>query len=87
MRAPVRVKESPMAASNMLDGAQVIVDYPIRENVPYAFGLCGRGNIQFIDALHERAGDVKTISVRHETVAGFIPSERNPRERKSGERR
>jgi acetolactate synthase-1/2/3 large subunit len=57
---------------NMLDGAQVIVDYLIREKVPYAFGLCGHGNIQFIDALYERRDDIKTISVHHETVAGFM---------------
>jgi acetolactate synthase-1/2/3 large subunit len=57
---------------NMLDGAQVIVDYLIREKVPYAFGLCGHGNIQFIDALYERKDDIKTISVHHETVAGFM---------------
>jgi acetolactate synthase I/II/III large subunit len=57
---------------NMLDGGQVIVDYLVREKVPYAFGLCGHGNIQFIDALYERAHDIKTISVHHETVAGFM---------------
>ena len=54
------------------DGAAVIVDYLIREKVPYAFGLCGQGNIGFIDALHARAGEIKTISVHHETVAGFM---------------
>jgi acetolactate synthase I/II/III large subunit len=59
-------------AKNMLDGAQVIVDYLIRQKVPYAFGLCGHGNIQFIDALYERSSDIKTISVHHETVAGFM---------------
>ena len=57
---------------NILDGGQVIVDYLIREKVPYAFGLCGHGNIQFIDALYERKSDIKTISVHHETVAGFM---------------
>src|SRR5262247_1250351 len=57
---------------NMLDGGQVIVDYLIREKVPYVFGLCGHGNIQFIDALYERSQDIKTISVHHETVAGFM---------------
>ena len=57
---------------NMLDGGQVIVDYLVREKVPYAFGLCGHGNIQFIDALYERSADIKTISVHHETVAGFM---------------
>jgi acetolactate synthase I/II/III large subunit len=59
-------------AKNMLDGAQVIVDYLVRQKVPYAFGLCGHGNIQFIDALYERAQNIKTISVHHETVAGFM---------------
>jgi acetolactate synthase I/II/III large subunit len=61
-----------MAGKNMLDGAQVIVDYLIREKVPYAFGLCGHGNIQFIDALYGRSNEIKTISVHHETVAGFL---------------
>ena len=40
--------------------------------MPYAFGLCGHGNIQFIDALHERQSDIKTISVHHESVCGFM---------------
>ena len=62
-----------MARSNrMLNGGQVIVDYLIREKVPYAFGLCGHGNIGFIDALYERADEIKTISSRHETVSGFM---------------
>src|SRR5262245_27708287 len=59
-------------ATNMLNGAQVIVDYLIQEKVPYVFGLCGHGNIQFIDALFERQSDIKTISVHHESVAGFM---------------
>uniref|UniRef100_UPI002BF58943 thiamine pyrophosphate-binding protein n=1 Tax=Bradyrhizobium sp. TaxID=376 RepID=UPI002BF58943 len=53
-------------------GAQVIVDYLIQEKVPQVFGLCGHGNIQFIDALYERSADIKTISVHHESVAGFM---------------
>ena len=57
---------------NMLNGAQVIVDYLIQEKVPQVFGLCGHGNIQFIDALYERSSEIKTISVHHESVAGFM---------------
>src|ERR1700722_15146942 len=57
---------------NMLNGAQVIVDYLVREKVPQVFGLCGHGNIQFIDALYERSHDIKTLSVHHESVAGFM---------------
>jgi acetolactate synthase-1/2/3 large subunit len=68
----VAAQEKRTMPKNMLDGAQVIVDYLIREKVPYAFGLCGHGNIQFIDALYERRDDIKTISVHHETVAGFM---------------
>jgi acetolactate synthase-1/2/3 large subunit len=61
-----------MAVANMLNGGQVVVDYLIREKVPYAFGLCGHGNIGFIDALYERSDEIKTISTRHETTAGFM---------------
>ena len=60
------------SSSNIRNGGQVIVDYLIREKVPYAFGLCGHGNIGFIDALFERADEIKTISTRHETVSGFM---------------
>jgi acetolactate synthase-1/2/3 large subunit len=61
-----------MSATNKLNGAQVIVDYLVQQKAPYAFGLCGHGNIQFIDALYERQSDIKTISVHHESVAGFM---------------
>src|SRR5215208_1680269 len=60
------------SSDNRLNGGQVIVDYLIREKVPYAFGLCGHGNIQFIDDLYERRDEITTISVHHETVAGFM---------------
>src|SRR2546429_3649943 len=66
-----REERDPMSR-NMLNGAQVIVDYLIQEKVPQVFGLCGHGNIQFIDALYERSSDIKTISVHHESVAGFM---------------
>src|SRR5215204_297385 len=59
-------------ADNRLNGGQVIVDYLILEKVPYTFGLCGHGNIQFIDAIYERRDEITTISVHHETVAGFM---------------
>lgn len=61
-----------MTNTNSLNGGQMIVDHLIQQGVPYAFGLCGHGNIGFIDALYERSDDVKTISVRHESVAGFM---------------
>lgn len=59
-------------SKNTLNGGQIIVDYLIQQKVPYAFGLCGHGNISFIDALYERSADIKTISVHHEAVSGFM---------------
>ena len=55
-----------------MNGGQIIVDYLIQENVSHIFGLCGHGNISFIDALYERAGEITSYSVRHESVAGFM---------------
>ncbi len=61
-----------MSSNNLLNGGQVIIDYLIREKVPYIFGLCGHGNISIIDAMFERSDDIETISVHHESVAGFM---------------
>ncbi len=55
-----------------MNGGQIIVDYLIQEKVPYLFGLCGHGDIGFIDAFHERSDEIKSVSVRHESVAGFM---------------
>jgi len=55
-----------------MSGSQIIVDYLIQEKVPHLFGLCGHGNIGFIDALYERSQEIKSYSVRHESVAGFM---------------
>ena len=61
-----------MNDSNLLNGGQVIIDYLIQEKVPYMFGLCGHGNIGLIDAMHERADEISTVSVHHESVSGFM---------------
>ncbi|MGW5155542.1 thiamine pyrophosphate-binding protein [Nonomuraea wenchangensis] len=55
-----------------LTGAQIITEYLVRENVPYAVGLCGHGDLGLLDALVERQDDITTISVHHESLAGFI---------------
>ena len=56
----------------LMNGGRIIVDYLIQENVSHAFGLCGHGNIGFIDALYERGEEITSYSVRHESVAGFM---------------
>src|SRR5262249_266399 len=70
--APARSGGSASMTKNMLDGGQVIVDYLVREKVPYAFGLCGQGKIEVSEARYGGREDIKAISVHHETVAGFM---------------
>jgi acetolactate synthase-1/2/3 large subunit len=53
-------------------GADIIADFLIEEKIPYVFGICGHGNVGMLDALYERAGDIKLISPRHEQVAGHM---------------
>lgn len=53
-------------------GGEIIVDYLVREKVPYVFGLCGHGNVGLLDALFKRQKEIKTISTRHEQAAGHM---------------
>lgn len=56
----------------MQSGGEIIVEYLIREKVPYVFGICGYGNIGLLDALYDRADAIKIISTRHEQTAGHM---------------
>jgi acetolactate synthase I/II/III large subunit len=53
-------------------GAEIIVDYLVAEGVPYAFGMCGHGDLGLLDALYDRRDEITTVSVHHESVAGFM---------------
>jgi acetolactate synthase-1/2/3 large subunit len=55
-----------------LNGAEIITEHLVREKVPYAVGLCGHGDLGLLDALTARSDEIQTISVHHESVAGFI---------------
>jgi acetolactate synthase-1/2/3 large subunit len=53
-------------------GGAYIADVLVRQRVPYVFGLCGHGVLGLLDALYDRRGEITTISVHHEAVAGFM---------------
>ena len=53
-------------------GAEIMVDYLIKEEVPYLFGVGGHGNIGFLDAVRDAGDAIKTISVHHEQAAGYM---------------
>jgi acetolactate synthase-1/2/3 large subunit len=52
-----------------LSGAQVLVEYLIREGVPYAVGIPGHGSWNITDALLERSDVIRTVQVIHEQAA------------------
>jgi acetolactate synthase I/II/III large subunit len=56
----------------MMNGADIIVDFLIRQKVPYLFGLCGHGNVGFLDAAFKAQDRIRTISTHHEQSAGHM---------------
>ncbi|MFZ5852899.1 MAG: thiamine pyrophosphate-binding protein [Chloroflexota bacterium] len=55
-----------------LSGAQILVEYLVRQGVPYAVGITGHGCWSLTDALIDRAQDVRTIQVMHEQAAVHV---------------
>ena len=53
-------------------GAEIMVEYLIKEKVPYLFGVCGHGNVGFLDAAAAASKRIKTISTHHEQSAGYM---------------
>src|SRR5207237_2148825 len=49
-----------------------ITEHLVRERVPYVFGLCGHGILGLLDALYDRQDRIRTVSVHHESLAGFM---------------
>ncbi|MFC9355112.1 thiamine pyrophosphate-binding protein [Rhodococcus sp. NPDC057014] len=56
----------------MTKGAEIILDYLIREKVPYMFGVCGHGILGLLDAAYDRQDEFTTITTHDERVAGFM---------------
>src|SRR3990172_1027180 len=56
----------------MRNGGELIVEYLVREQVPYVFGVSGHGNVGLLDALYDRTDAIRTISTRHEQTAGHM---------------
>lgn len=55
-----------------LSGADIIVDQLVDYGMPYLFGVCGHGNVGFLDAAYRASDKIKTISVHHEQTAGYM---------------
>lgn len=55
-----------------MNGADIIVDFLVKQKVPYLFGLCGHGNVGFLDAAFKAQNRIRTISTHHEQSAGHM---------------
>ena len=56
-------------APRRLSGAQIVIEYLVRQGVPYAVGIPGHGSWVLTDALLDRADAIRTIQVMHEQSA------------------
>ncbi|MBA2720147.1 MAG: thiamine pyrophosphate-binding protein [Chloroflexi bacterium] len=52
-----------------LTGAQILVEYLVRQGVPFAAGIPGHGCWAITDALLDRQAEIRTIQVMHEQSA------------------
>lgn len=55
-----------------MKGGEYIIEYLIREKIPYVFGVCGHGTVGILDAMYDRRDKIKLVSPRHEQVAGHM---------------
>lgn len=53
-------------------GAEIILEYLVRQRVPYLFGVCGHGVLGFLDAAYDRRDEIITVTTHDESVAGFM---------------
>lgn len=55
-----------------MKGAEYIVDFLVREKIPYVFGICGHGNVGLLDELYKAKDQIRLVSPRHEQTAGHM---------------
>ncbi len=60
---------SGTGAARRLSGVQILVEYLVRQHVPYAVGIPGHGSWSLTDALLDRTAAIRTIQVMHEQSA------------------
>ncbi len=53
-------------------GCDLVVEYLVREKVPYLFGYAGHGAVGLLDGVYDRQDELKIIFPRIETGAGYM---------------
>ncbi|MBC2384317.1 thiamine pyrophosphate-binding protein [Pseudomonas sp. WS 5106] len=55
-----------------MTGGQIVVEYLIREKVPYVFGIPGHGNTALLDAFVDRKSEITLVPAMHEQGASHM---------------
>lgn len=53
-------------------GCDLVVEYLIKEKVPYLFGYAGHGAVGLLDGVYDRQDKIKIVWPRTETAAGYM---------------
>ncbi|OXC80114.1 thiamine pyrophosphate-binding protein [Caballeronia sordidicola] len=61
-----------MAEKKEMTGGQIVVEYLIREKVPYTFGIPGHGNTALLDAFVDRQKEITLVPAMHEQGASHM---------------
>jgi acetolactate synthase-1/2/3 large subunit len=56
-------------SARRLSGVQILIEYLVRQGVPYAVGIPGHGSWSLTDALLDRSDAIRTLQVMHEQSA------------------
>ena len=55
-----------------MTGGQIVVEYLVREGVPYVFAIPGHGNTALLDAFVDRTNDITVVPAMHEQGASHM---------------
>ena len=53
-------------------GCDLVVEYLVREKVPYLFGYAGHGAVGLLDGVYDRQDEIKIVFPRIESGAGYM---------------
>ena len=53
-------------------GCDLVVEYLIKEKVPYLFGYAGHGAVGLLDGVYNHQDELKIIFPRIESAAGYM---------------
>src|ERR1700722_18170473 len=65
-------RSDSMAEKMERTGGQIVVEYLIREKVPYTFGIPGHGNTALLDAFVDRQKEITLVPAMHEQGASHM---------------